>query len=84
MGLFSSHSKRSENSASQLFEAACAQADPNTSFLLRASDLYPVHIAPSFQHVFGVEPARLVDDIETLLRFVPDEDRARIKRIIGT
>lgn len=84
MGLFSSHSKRSENSASQLFEAACAQADPNTSFLLRASDLYPVHIAPSFQHVFGVEPARLVDDVETLLRFVPDEDRARIKRIIGT
>lgn len=83
MGLFGSHSKRNENSGSQLFEAACAQADPNTSFLLRASDLYPVHIAPNFQHVFGVEPERLVDDVETLLRFVPDEDRARIKRVIG-
>lgn len=83
MGLFGSHSKRNENSESQLFEAACAQADPNTSFLLRASDLYPVHIAPNFQHVFGVEPERLVDDVETLLRFVPDEDRARIKRVIG-
>ena len=83
MGLFGSHSKRNENSGSQLFEAACAQADPNTSFLLRASDLYPVHIAPNFQHVFGAEPERLVDDVETLLRFVPDEDRARIKRVIG-
>lgn len=83
MGLFGSHSKRNENGSAQLFEAACAQVNPNTSFLLRASDLYPLHIEPSFQHVFGVEPERLVDDVETLLRFVPDEDRARIRRIVG-
>ena len=83
MGLFGSHSKRNENGSAQLFETACAQANPNTSFLLRASDLYPLHIEPSFQHVFGVEPERLVDDVETLLRFVPDENRARIRRVIG-
>ena len=83
MGLFGSHSKRNENGSAQLFEAACAQVNPNTSFLLRASDLYPLHIEPSFQHVFGVEPERLVDDVETLLRFVPDEARARIRRIVG-
>lgn len=83
MGLFGSRNKSNENSSTQLFVNACAQADPNTRFLLRTADLYPVHIASNFQHVFGVEPERLVDDVETLLRFVPDEDRARIKRVVG-
>ena len=84
MGLFGSHNKRNETSSLQLFNDECAQADPNTQILLRESDLYPVHIAPSFQHVYGVEPERLVDDVETLLRFVPDEDRVRVKRVVGS
>ena len=66
--------------ARELFGQACGEAGRNALFLLRASDLYPVYISKSFERVFGVEPARLEDDVETLYRFVPDVDRLRLKR----
>ncbi len=64
----------------ELFGQGCKEAESSALFLVRASDLYPVHISAGFQRVFGVEPERLEDDIETLYRFVPDEDRLSIKR----
>ncbi len=72
--------KKGQQADFGLFMRACGQAQTGTMFLLRVSDLYPVFVSESFQRVFGVEPGRLADDVETLYRFVPDEARLAAKR----
>lgn len=77
MALFNKKKRERENGI-ELFELGCAEAESSALFLIRTNDLYPVHISAGFKRVFGVEPERLEDDIETLYRFVPDEDRLRV------
>ena len=81
MGLFSTNKKEGANSR-KLFGEACAQAEANAQWLLRRADLYPIYISPGFEHVFGVEPQRLIDDVDTLQRFMPEGDRVRIRRLV--
>ena len=50
--------------------------------LVRADDLFPVYISPSFERVFGVDPERMEDDTETLFRFLDDAERLRIQRFM--
>lgn len=80
MGLFGSHERRDADRARQLFETALAEQGHNVGFVLRASDCLPLYITPNFERVFGVSPERYRDDIETLYRFIPDDDRVRIQR----
>lgn len=80
MGLFGSHERRDADRARQLFEEALAEQGLNVGFVLRASDCLPLYITPNFERVFGVSPERYRDDIETLYRFIPDDDRVRIQR----
>lgn len=80
MGLFGSHERRDADRARQLFETALAEQGLNVGFVLRASDCLPLYITPNFERVFGVSPERYRDDIETLYRFIPDDDRVRIRR----
>lgn len=81
MGLFSTN-KKEEASSRKLFGEACAQAEANAQWLLRRADLYPIYISPGFEHVFSVKPQRLIDDVDTLQRFMPEGDRAHIKRLV--
>ncbi len=81
MGLFGLSRNRDEARGDQLYAQACAEAGVDVRYLLRASDLYPVYVSPSFKHVFGVEPERLAEDVETLYRFMPDEDRLHIQAL---
>lgn len=81
MGLFGTHQKRGDRDR-RLFDEALAEAGSNVQVLLRSEDLFPVHISSNFEHVFGVEPQRLEDDIDTLFRFVRDEDRVHAQRIM--
>ncbi len=83
MAIFGSKNRRAGNDA-RLFDEACAQAQTDVHYLLRREDLYPVHISPNFERVFGVEAQRLIDDVDTLQRFMPDEDRLRLKREVRT
>lgn len=82
MGLFGSHEKRDADRGRRLFEEALAEQGPNVAWVLRASDCLPLYITPNFERVFGVSPERFIDDIETLYRFIPDSDRARMQRQI--
>lgn len=82
MGLFGSRKKDAENRDYRLFEEAQKQAGENVQLLLRKNDLYPIHISANFERVLGVDPARMVDDVETLYRFASEEDQATIKRIV--
>ena len=79
MGLFGSK-RKAETGAPRAFEEACRASADAVSILLREGDLYPLYISPAFERVFGIEPERLVDDIETLLRFVPDAERLTTAR----
>lgn len=79
MGLLNNKKRERERSI-ELFGQGCKEAESSALFLVRTSDLYPVHISAGFPRVFGVDPARLEDDTETLYRFVPDEDRLRVQR----
>ena len=79
MGLFRNNKKEQVDGA-RAFSDACRVAADSVSVLFRESDLYPVYISPAFERVFGVEADRLVDDVETLLRFIPDENRLAVKR----
>lgn len=81
MGLFGSHKKSADNRDYRLFEEAQKQAGENVQLLLRKSDLYPVHISSNFERVLGVDPARMVDDVETLYRFAAENDQAYLKRV---
>ncbi len=81
MGFFNQRRRGAEQGREQ-FDEAWAEAGNNALFLLRADDLLPIYVTPSFRRVFGVEPARLEDDVETLYRFVPDEARLHIRRLI--
>lgn len=80
MGLFASHAKRDEGRDRRRFDEALAEVGANVEVLLRAEDLYPCHISSNFERVFGVAPERFEDDIETLYRFIPDDDRVHIRR----
>lgn len=80
MGLFGSHERRDADRARQLFETALAEQGLNVGFVLRASDCFPLYITPNFECVFGVSPERYRDDIETLYRYIPDDDRVRMQR----
>lgn len=80
MGLFGSHERRDADRARQLFETALAEQGLNVGFVLRASDCLPLYITPNFERVFGVSPERYRDDIETLYRYIPDDDRVRMQR----
>ena len=82
--MFGSSKKGSDAKALELFLQANAQAGEMPQALIRANDLYPVYISANFQRVFGVEPERLVDDIETLLRFVPQDQRRAIKEALAS
>lgn len=82
MGLFGSRKNSDDNRNFHIFEEAQQQAGENVQLVLRKSDLYPIHISPNFKRVLGVEPARMVDDVETLFRFASEEDYATIKRSI--
>ena len=66
MGLFGSRKNSDDNRNFHIFEEAQQQAGENVQLVLRKSDLYPIHISPNFKRVLGVEPARMVDDVETL------------------
>lgn len=79
MALFNKQ-KREWDRNVELFEQSCKEAESSALILIRVSDLYPVHISAGFRRVFSVEPERMQDDIETLYRFVPDEDRLRVMR----
>lgn len=74
MGLFGSRKNSDDNRNFHIFEEAQQQAGENVQLVLRKSDLYPIHISPNFKRVLGVEPARMVDDVETLFRFASEED----------
>lgn len=80
MGLFGSHQRRDADRARQIFETALAEQGLNVGFVLRASDLLPLYITPNFERVLGVSPERYRDDIETLYRYIPDDDRVRMQR----
>ena len=79
MGLFGNKKKEQVDGA-RAFSDACRNAADSVSILFRESDLYPVYISPAFERVFGIDAERLVDDVETLLRFIPDENRLAVKR----
>ena len=79
MGLFGNKNKEQVEGA-RAFADACRDAADSVSVLFRESDLYPIYISPAFERVFGVDAERLVDDVETLLRFIPDESRLAVKR----
>ncbi len=80
MGLFGNKKNRDDERGFDLFEAAIKDVPGVVQALVRASDLYPVYISSNFFATFGVEPERVVDDVETLLRFVPEESRALYRR----
>ena len=82
MGLFGNSKKRVANRDHELFDSAFENTAGSVQILLRAVDLYPVYISSNFHHTFGVEPQRIIDDVETLYRFVPEDDRAMVKRIV--
>ena len=79
MGLFG-NKKKEQVEGARAFADACREAADSVSILFRESDLYPIYISPAFERVFGVDAERLVDDVETLLRFIPDESRLAVKR----
>lgn len=79
MGLFGSSEKKATARSRDLFAEAYRQAGVNVQILLRATDLYPIYISSNFERVFAVEPERMEDDVETLLRFVVETDRYRLK-----
>ncbi len=82
MALFGSSEKKATARSRDLFAEAYRQAGVNVQILLRVTDLYPVYISSNFERVFGVEPERMEDDVETLLRFVVEIDRVRVKNKI--
>ncbi len=83
MGIFGKNAaERDRERNRDLFAQACAEAESGALVLIRASDLYPVHVSGSFERVFGVAPERLADDIETLYRFMPDDDRLHIMHLV--
>lgn len=82
MGLFASSEKKAMARSRDLFAEAYRQAGVNVQILLRATDLYPIYISSNFERVFAVEPERMEDDVETLLRFVVETDRYRLKNEI--
>lgn len=82
MGLFASSEKKAVARSRDLFAEAYRQAGVNVQILLRATDLYPIYISSNFERVFAVEPERMEDDVETLLRFVVETDRSRLKNEI--
>ncbi len=82
MGLFASSEKKAVARSRDLFAEAYRQAGVNVQILLRATDLYPIYISSNFERVFAVEPERMEDDVETLLRFVVETDRYRLKNEI--
>ena len=82
MGLFASSKKKAVARSRDLFAEAYRQAGVNVQILLRATDLYPIYISSNFERVFAVEPERMEDDVETLLRFVVETDRSRLKNEI--
>lgn len=80
MGLFAAKKNREADLGRELFEDARKNAPGNVQALLRTSDLYPVYLSSNFYATFGVEPERVADDVETLLRFVPEESWALYKK----
>ena len=81
MKLFGSSRKSDADEARRQYDEAVAQASSTVEILVRVEDSLPVRISPNFERVFGVSPERYVDDEETLLRFVPEGDRVRLKRL---
>ena len=82
LGLFGQHSRRNESRDRRLFDEAVAESSSVVQVLVRADDLFPVYISPSFERVFGVDPERMEDDTETLFRFLDDAERLRIQRFM--
>lgn len=80
--MFASSEKKAVARSRDLFAEAYRQAGVNVQILLRATDLYPIYISSNFERVFAVEPERMEDDVETLLRFVVETDRYRLKNEI--
>ncbi len=83
MGLFGGNKKQAEKHDLALVDEVLAETTGSVRVLLRSSDLYPEFISANFERVFGVPAERVVDDVETLLRFVPETDRAPFKRSVN-
>lgn len=83
MGIFSGNKKRSQSHDINLLETALAESKESVRVLLRRTDLYPVFISVNFENVFGVDPQRIIDDVETLYRFVPEVHRAALKKALS-
>ena len=82
MGLFAARRKNDAGDERRYLGEAVAEAAATVQILVRAADLLPVYISPNFERVLGVEPARYEDDSQTLLRFVSEDDRIHLKRLM--
>ena len=59
-----------------------AEAGSNVVVLVRTEDQYPVYISSNFERVFGIPAERYEDDTDTVLRFVAEDDRVHLARVI--
>lgn len=66
----------------RLLDAALGEAGSSVYVLVRARDVYPVHISANFERVFLLPPERLEDDIEALNRLLTFESRMDVRRAV--
>lgn len=66
----------------RLLDAALGEAGSSVYVLVRARDVYPVHISANFERVFLLPPERLEDDIEALNRLLTPEARMDVRRAV--
>ena len=78
--MFGDRKKNRVDESVRLFDEALGEAGSSVYVLVRAADLYPVHITANFEHVFHLPPARIEDDIEALNRLLTPESRMDMRR----
>ncbi len=82
MGLFAARKRSDPGDGRRNLDGALAEAASTVQILVRAEDAFPVYISPNFERVLGVDPARYEDDAATLLRFVSEDDRVHLRRLM--
>ena len=82
MGLFAARKRSDSGDGRRNLDEALAEAASVVQILVRIEDAFPVYISPNFERILGVEPARYEDDAATLLRFVPEDDRVHLRRLM--